>query len=135
MNVSRRSVYMLLTLVALSIFSAFAPHATAAKASAKEEVVHVQWNTTEAEYKAFQSQLQDLDVQTFTDGAVAPYADVPVSESFTSKDMSGADLAAWVRDQASNNMAAACTVIRVAIRIDTPIGPITGQIIIRICNE
>ena len=135
MNRSLRFIGMTLTLVALVLCSAVLPPSIRADEPQQEEsVTHVEWSATEQEWEDFKAQLKGLDVQEYEDGA-APYADAPVTESWTSKEMSAQDLAEWVKSQPSQNLADRCTIIRIKVRIVTRWGDIIIEVIVRICDE
>ena len=134
-----RSFVMLFSLVAMLLASVAMPRPLQAKAVKGEDtVVHVEWTATEAELQTLLAQLKGQDVQ-FTEGSVSSAAAaMPVTASWTSKEMSPEALAAWVQQPSSlSMMAGRCWSVTITGRVWHPIVRewIDFEVTVRICED
>lgn len=136
MNKRLRSMGMIIALVVMLLYSTAMPRTLhASDAKAEETVVHVQWSGNEQEWDQFLAELKGMDYQVYKDGAKSPFAETPISQNWTSKEMSAQALAAWVQ-QPPADMAARYWNVTITGRIWlTNTRYIEIEVTIRICEE
>jgi hypothetical protein len=138
MNKTIRSFIMLFSLVAMILVGVALPRPLqASDEKGKDDAIHVEWTATEQELQELLAQLKGQDVQ-FAEGTSKEAAAIPVTEKWTSKEMSAQALAEWVKNPPQRNMRAGhCFNITITGRIWVPIFHdfITFEFTIRVCEE
>lgn len=131
-----RTIGLIVSLIALLLCSAVTPRSLQANdAKSAETVIHAQWSGNEQEWNDFLAEFKETEYQLYKDGARSPYADTPITQSWTSKEMSAQALAAWVK-HAPADLAGRCWTVTITGRIwVTPVTPIQVEFTIRICQD
>jgi hypothetical protein len=134
---SVQSTLMKVSFVVLLVCSVVMPFGAFAGAQQKETVIRADWGaTTQEEWDALEAALKDLGA-TQAQGNEARFADAPASESWSAKDKSAEEVAAWVRQQAAQLRAGGCYTITVTGRVWIPIWRdwVQVEVSVRICPE
>ena len=135
MNKSLRSIWMRLSFIALILVSGLMTEPLrASELKQRESVVHVEWRATEQELQELLAELKGLDIQKYEGDATSPYADVPVTASWTSEEMSAKDVADWVKSQPYQELTAGpCVTVRITVRVYNSGHWTTVRLYVRVC--